>query len=254
MSFIDFQKVKERADIQAACSLLQLDLKSNGSQLRGRCPACQSSTARSLVITPEKGAAYCFTAKKGGDVIWLTSHIRGVSQKDAAHLLEGEFGGTVPVPGSGNSTVPVNSSKGREMQPLSYLQADHERVTGLEVLPETAAFFECGHAPKGIMRGKLAIPVHDRDGRLIAYCGRDYGDGSLTFPAGFKPEEHFFNVQRVIEGELYLTRDPLEVLLAHQNGVANVVALLTETIQPIQLEMLASLMDVRGCYSVDLIA
>ena len=129
------------------------------------------------------------------------------------------------------------------MQPLSYLRADHEHVVGLGVLAETAAFFGCGHAPKGIMRGKLAIPIHDRDGRLMAYCGRDYEGGPLTFPAGFKPEEHIFNAERVIEGDLYLTRDPLEVILAWQNGVENVVAFLTDTIQPLQLEMLASLMD-----------
>ena len=95
MSFIDFQELKGRVDIQAACSFLQLDLKPNGKQLRGACPSCPSGGERSLVITPEKGAAYCFTAKKGGDVIWLTSHIRGESQKDAAHFLYEAFGGRV---------------------------------------------------------------------------------------------------------------------------------------------------------------
>ena len=51
----------------------------------------------------------------------------------------------------------------------------------------------------------------------------------------------------------YLTRDPLEVLTAYENGVENVVSFLTDTIQPLQLEMLASLMDQRGCYSVELV-
>ena len=74
------------------------------------------------------------------------------------------------------------------------------------------------------------------------------------FPSGFKPEEHIFNAHRAMEGDLDLTRDPLEVLLAYENGVENVVSFLTDTIQPLQLEMLASLMDQRGCYSVELIA
>jgi len=257
MSFIDFQELKGRVSIQDACSFLNLDLNDNGKQLRGPCPACQSSGDRSLVVTPEKGAAYCFSSKRGGDVIWLTSHIRGVGQKDAAHLLDEEFGGTVPVAKSGNSTstVPANSAKEREREltPLSYLQPDHEKVVGLGVLSDTASFFQCGHAPKGIMRGKLAIPVHDRDGKLVAYCGRTYEGKALTFPTGFKPEEHIFNAHRAMEGELYLTRDPLEVLLAFENGVENVVSFLTDTIQPLQLEMLASLMDQRGCNSVELV-
>lgn len=258
MSFIDFQKLKGRVDIQAACSFLELDLKPIGKQLRGPCPACRSDGDRSLVVTPEKGAAYCFSAKKGGDVIWLASHIRAISQKGAAHLLHDAFGGTVPVTESSNiigtSTLLANSAKEREMTPLSYLQADHERVVGLGVLPETAAHFACGHAPKGIMRGKLAIPIHDLDDRLIAYCGRSYEGKELTFPSGFKPEEHIFNAHRAIEGDLYLARDPLVVLTAYENGVENVVSFLTDTIQPIQLEMLASLMDQRGCYSVDIIS
>ncbi len=71
---------------------------------------------------------------------------------------------------------------------------------------------------------------------------------------GFKPEEHIFNTHQAMEGDLYLTRDPLEVLLAYENGVENAVSFLADTIQPLQLEMLAFLMDQRGCYSVELIA
>ena len=261
MSFIDFQELKGRVDIQAACSFLQLDLKPNGKQLRGACPACPSGGERSLVITPEKGAAYCFTAKKGGDVIWLTSHIRGESQKEAAHFLDQAFGGGSSDASGKNSKGSVapdnsggNSSMEREMKPLSYLQTDHEKVVGLGVLSDTAEHFECGHAPKGIMRGRLAIPIHDRDGRLRAYCGRSYEGKVLTFPSGFKPEEHIFNAHRAIEGDLYLTRDPLEVLLAYENGVENVVSFLTDTILPSQLELLAALMRERNCTSVDLIA
>ncbi|MEO1700925.1 MAG: CHC2 zinc finger domain-containing protein [Pseudomonadota bacterium] len=256
MSFIDFQVVKQEADIEAACSFLQLDLKSNGRQLRGRCPACQSSTERSLVVTPDKGAAYCFSAKQGGDVIWLVSHIKGTSQKEAAHLLHAQFGGAeaeMDEP-SAEATVPANSAREREINPLPYLRADHENLIGLGVPTETAEHFQCGHAPKGIMRGKLAIPIHDPAGRLVAYCGRDYETGSLTFPTGFDPSAHVFNAHRIEEGELYLTRDPLEVLLAFDNGVENVVAILSETITATQLKKLAAVMEAKGCASVDWIA
>ncbi len=257
MSFIDFQQLKGRVDIQAACSLIDLKLKSSGAQLRGPCPACQSGGDRSLVVTPAKGAAYCFAAKKGGDVIWLASHIRGTNQKDAAQFLDEAFGGAVKTAeahaGSGNTYSSANTSTEREMKPLSYLQADHEKLIGLGVLSDTAKHFECGHAPKGILRGRLAIPVHDNNGRLIAYCGRSYDSKELTFPTGFKPEEHIFNAHRAMEGELYLTRDPLEVLLAYENGVENVVSFLTDTITAAQLQMLAALMEDAGCTNVDLI-
>jgi len=256
MSFIDFQELKGRVDLQAACSFLDLDLKPSGKQMRGPCPACQSSGDRSLVATPDKGAAYCFSAKKGGDVIWLAAHVRGVSQKEAAHLLDTEFGGagsSSSQKGSDEPTGSANSAKERELRPLSYLQADHDKVVGLGVLSDTAEVFECGHAPKGILRGKLAIPIHDRIGKLIAYCGRSYEEKDLSFPSGFEPGEHIFNAHRVVEGELYLTRDPLDVLLAYENGVENVVAITTDTLQPGQLRQLASLMEDNGCTHVELI-
>ena len=265
MSFIDFQELKGRVDIQAACSFLQLDLKQNGKQHRGPCPACEGSGERSLVVTQQKQVAYCFAAKQGGDVIWLASHIHGISPKEAAHLLAEEFGEeetavkSNSVEDSRALTADTHCSKGhtskeREFKPLSYLQADHKQVVGLGVLSDTAKHFECGHAPKGILRGKLAIPLHDQTGKLLAYCGRSYEGRELVFPSGFEPQTLIFNAHRVEDGDLYLARDPLDVLLAFENGVENVVSILTDDLGPTQLELLATIMRERGCSSVELIA
>jgi hypothetical protein len=74
----------------------------------------------------------------------------------------------------------------------------------------------------------------------------------LVFPNGFRPEAYIFNAHRVTEGELYLVRDPLEVLRVHESGVENVVAFLTEGTCAQQLEELASLLDSRHCDLVHL--
>jgi hypothetical protein len=65
----------------------------------------------------------------------------------------------------------------------------------------------------------------------------------LLFPSGFDPHSTIFNAHRVAEGELYLVRDPLDVLKAFENGIENVVSFLTEGITAQQLEQLSSLMD-----------
>lgn len=62
-------------------------------------------------------------------------------------------------------------------------------------------------------------------------------------PSNFDPHSTIFNVRRVAEGELYLVRDPLDVLKAFEYGIENVVSFLTEGITAHQLEMLVSLMD-----------
>ena len=74
----------------------------------------------------------------------------------------------------------------------------------------------------------------------------------LTFPNGFEPASVIFNADRAAGGELYLVRDPLRVLVAHESGIDNVVAFLTEDITALQLEMLAALMDEKKCETVQL--
>lgn len=38
---VDFQQLKSRMKIEQAVSLLDLDLKQKGDQMRGPCPACE---------------------------------------------------------------------------------------------------------------------------------------------------------------------------------------------------------------------
>jgi DNA primase len=105
------------------------------------------------------------------------------------------------------------------------------------------------------MRGRLAIPIHDWSGELVAYSGRavEAESPTLIFPNGFRPEDHLFNAHQVGEGELVLARDPLDALLAAQNGVENVAALLTEALSAEQLQTIAALMDERGCETVEIL-
>jgi DNA primase len=255
--FIDFQELKETVKIEAVFALLGIALKPYGEQWRGPCPACKSGGDRALVVTPAKAAFYCFAAKQGGDVIALAAHVKAMAMKEAAQFLAGNSGlkPELKALASGPTlpaTVPEKEKAG--FNPLNYLQPEHPLVQALGVSAETAAHFGAGFAPRGILRGRLAIPIHDRHGTLIAYCGRAVKDESptLIFPNGFQPGEVIFGGHLVRPGQLTLVRDPLQVLTAFESGVDNVVAFLTDGIAAQQLEMLASLMDERHCETVEL--
>ena len=261
-TFVDFKELKSSVTIDQVVKMLGLELKLHGQQLRGRCPIHNGTSDREFVVTPAKGLFYCFGPCGGGDLITLVAKVKGVATKEAASLIAEQFAaGTGTVPDnrtvSGNSSPQPSSRKEtgeRSLQPLSYLEAAHELVQALGVSPETVQAFAAGYAPKGIMRGRLAIPIHDRAGKLLAYCGRTVKNESatLTFPNGFEPASVIFNAHRVTAGELTLVRDPLQVLMAFESGVENVVAFLTETITAQQLEMLAALMDEKKCETVEL--
>ena len=257
--FIDFQELKKSVAIENAAATLGLSLKPSGSQLRGPCPICKTGGDRSLVITPAKQAFYCFGSGQGGDVIGLAAHIRSCTMKEAAEFLSGP-GVSEPAPSGSTGqirsegvTVPENKKTG--LNPLTYLLPEHPAVQALGISPETCSHFGAGYAPKGIMRGRLAIPIHDHDGELVAYCGRAVNGESpaLIFPIGFQPAEHVLGAHLVKPGPLYLMRDPLDVLKAHEGGIDNAVAFLSEVLVPQQLEMLSSFMDERKCETVEVI-
>jgi len=67
------------------------------------------------------------------------------------------------------------------------------------------------------------------------------------FPNGFNPASAIFDARRVTKGELYLVRDPAQVLQAFESGIENVVAFLTDGICPQQFEEPSSLIDERKC-------
>ncbi len=91
--------------------------------------------------------------------------------------------------------------------------------------------------------------MDDRAGTLLAYCGWTVKDESpsLLFPNGFNAACAICNAHWVTKGELYLVRDPLQVLQAFESGVESVVAFLTDGICPQEFEELYSLVDERKC-------
>ena len=55
---------------------------------------------------------------------------------------------------------------------LQHLDASHPYLAGRGFEPETVEHFGLGYCAKGLMKGRIAIPVRDEEGRLVAYAGR----------------------------------------------------------------------------------
>jgi len=167
MPYIDFAALKQQYPIDQVSCLVGLSLKPSGEQLRGKCPACDSDNERTLVVTPSNNIFYCHDAKEGGDQIALVSHIRGVGMKQAAEFIVG---------GTNNDSSPEEDTGTRTSTslsspfPLEYLVYDHELVQSIGFPALTAETLGIGYAPKGIMRGKVAVPIYS-DGNIVGYIG-----------------------------------------------------------------------------------
>lgn len=265
--YVDFSRVKETTTVESAKNYLGLSMRQSGDQWRGPCPVCKAAGPRALAINTKKQSYYCFSQGRGGDVIALAAHVLGVSMKEAAQKLA-ERAGTVhsdtvrrrgTVPGTGPATVPpAQETRRLGFDPSAYaakLVVDHEALEPLGLLPETFRHFQAGYSLSGLNRGRLALPVHDLAGNVLAYVGRSVGDEQqplIVAPNGFDLTGHVFNGHQVTAGDLFLTRDPLSVLTAYEAGIENCVAFLTEAVTAHQLETLASLMDERDVDTVEL--
>jgi hypothetical protein len=162
-TYVDFSALKARIRIEDVIPILGLTMKGN-SQLRGPCPVCKGDP-RALAINIDKAGFYCHARGKGGDVIALTAHIRGTSQREAALFLQDHFGAeTKPVPKAHQTAQDA-------LEPLSYLETDHEVIELLGLSVAACEALGAGFAPKGILSGRIAIPLRTPDGMLVGYFG-----------------------------------------------------------------------------------
>jgi DNA primase len=175
--FLDFQQLKEEFDFDDAIQFLGLKLSPENNQLRGQCPVCNTGGKRGLVITPGRGY-YCFGAKKGGDQIALVGHVKGIGMRDAGELVQAQYDtenrtatSTVPDKRHEPTEKPPESKGHTGMEPLDYLQHDHEMVAAIGLIAADAETLGIGYAAKGVHRGLVAIPVRLEDGTLCGYVG-----------------------------------------------------------------------------------
>ena len=181
-SFLDFTALKEAVSIDAVAEWLQLDLKKQpNGQLRGCCAMHGGTNERELVITPSKNLFFCFGPCGGGDCIKLTAQVLKIGTKEAAQKIADHFNfgkGTSKEPSTSTVQVPPaimesgpKSGHTDSLKPLDYLTADHPAIEALGLTGAVCTALGIGYAKKGLMKGRVAIPLRLPDGTLTGYCG-----------------------------------------------------------------------------------
>src|SRR6185437_758181 len=77
--------------------------------------------------------------------------------------------------GKTETAKPVEDEQG-ENKPLTFvlqnLQPEHPYLTERGLSSETIQTFGLGFCQKGLLNGRIAIPIHNFKGELVAYAGR----------------------------------------------------------------------------------
>lgn len=114
-------------DIRARISIEEVvapfvQLKKNGRNFKGLCPFHQEKTP-SFIVSPDKGLAYCFGCRKGGDIFAFLQEVENISFPEALKILAEKAGITLPE----QKTAPIKKE-------------EKERV--LKLIEEANRFFQ----------------------------------------------------------------------------------------------------------------
>jgi DNA primase len=149
--------------------------------------------------------------------------------------------------------VVEKSESGEERnEPLSFQLKDvtplHPYLQSRGVEEKIAQEFGIGFFPgRGSMAGRVVIPIHDKEGRVVAYAGRSIDDTEPKYklPTGFKKSLELYNIHRVLEREergeqVILVEGFFDCIRVVSAGFPNVVALIGCTLSEAQEKILTT--------------
>jgi hypothetical protein len=168
-----FEEVRAGVTIAQAIDYLGLQAtETKGDQLRFPCPHCKGSDKRTLSVNLVKGFR-CFSGdKKGDDATALVAHVRGIRNGEAAQLLKDHFLRTATEPRAAKPEERERNEAAPDVLiPLTDLQTEHPVIEMLGLSEAAMTALQAGYCRKGVMTGRIAIPLRLPTGELIGYLG-----------------------------------------------------------------------------------
>ena len=278
-AFVDFKAVKAAITMEQVLEHYGLmdKFKRGTDSLNGPCPIHKGSNPTQFRVSLSKNIWNCFSeCKHGGNVLDFIAEMENVSihaaalkaiewfnldpEAMAANSDKGESGEAErPVPAPKAAAKPAASPKpapapenSAPNTPLKFrldkLERSHPYLLEQRGLtPETIVDFGIGFCSKGMMADRIAIPIHNVKGEVVAYAGRFPGEpGEDTpkykLPQGFRKSQELFNIDRAIKEPanmpLVIVEGFFDAMKLHQHGCRKVVALMGSTLSAAQEELI----------------
>ena len=273
--YVDFHAVKLAVTMVQVLDHYKLTerFQRKGDSLSGACPLHKGENPTQFRVSVSKNCWNCFgDCKRGGNVLDFVSLMDGVTIREAAIRISDWFNVVSekpekravaseekkPAPSKEEppQTPPKAASEAQETGPnkplgfeLRNLDTAHPYLAERGLSGATIAEFGLGCCNNGSMKGRIVIPIHNVDGKLVAYVGRWPGDPpedtpKYKLPAGFRKSEELFNLHRALQADpslpLVIVEGFFDCLHLCQNGIARVVALMGCQLSHAQEELLAA--------------
>lgn len=276
-SFVSFKAIKAAITMEQVLTHYGLmdKFKRKGDSLNGPCPIHKGTNPTQFRVSVSKNIFNCFSeCKHGGNVLDFIAKMEDVSIHAAA-LKAVEWFHIDPEIAAGNSDEereqssaeprnertpapkPVDKAPSEPEdtsapnKPLKFrlekLERSHSYLTDRGLTTETLVDFGAGFCGKGMMAGRIAIPIHNPNGEVVAYAGRLVGEPSddtpkYKLPPGFRKSLELFNIDRASqespEQPLIIVEGFFDCMKLHQHGHRKTVALMGSTLSAAQEELI----------------
>jgi len=273
-NWVDYKALKESVTMEMVLTRYDLlqTLRVSGSSLVGCCPIHNGHNSRQFVVDTEKNIFNCFgNCGGGGNILDFVAKKENVSIRQAALLIKKWFE-SVDVKTPGETPTPSKLAKQelvREEEkekpailptpnpPLAFqlrnLASEHIFFNERNISAETVKTFGLGFCCKGMMAGRVVIPIYDHAGALVAYCGRAIAEPEISqekykLPPSFIKSSVVFNLHRQPPGadNLILVESYLSVFRLTQAGFPHVVALMGASLSEEQAALIINFLGVNG--------
>lgn len=266
-TWVDLAKIKDSVRFEDVLEHYGVKMTSTrGKELQGHCPFHDDKNP-SFNVNTRKKVFFCFGCGAKGSVVDFVSKKEEVSVTEAAILLCRWFDISeavinAPAANKGPETPNRDSSRTKNTGGLGestagseatnealtfrlHLDPDHWYLKDRGLAPRTISHFGLGFCKNGLMKNRIAIPIHDEEGELVAYAGRWAGHvpsavEKYMLPFRFKKSRVLFNLHRVKGAEvLVIVEGYWSVFRLHQLNIPS-VALMGCTLSKTQESLLTA--------------
>lgn len=280
--WVDYKEIKAKLSIEDLLKHYGLvdQLTRKGDNLVGKCPIHKGSNPTQFHVSIAKNNFNCFgDCHGGGNVIDFVAKMENVDIRKAGMLIQDWFDIKAKRPSKKKDDKPsvlatkesgkgdldgkeakLTKEKKEENKPLEFtlknLDQEHPYLAERGLEKETIEFFGVGYCNKGIMKDRIAIPIHNSSGELVAYIGRLAGDPpdeetpKYKLPAGFLKSLEVFNLHTVKEGarkgSLILVEGLFDCMKVWQAGYKNVVSLIGSSLSEEQEKLIVEAIEKNG--------
>ncbi len=279
---VDFRQVKEQVRFEQVLQYYGLldGLRRKGEELVGYCPLHDERRYNkdAFSVNTARNIFHCFACGASGNVLDFVCQRENLEPREAALALQERF--LSDQPEAAKERQPRQRAKEREdaksaeasedqvseggpvlvNPPLTFelknLDSKHPYPNDRGLDQKAIATFGLGYCNRGLMQGRIVIPLHNERGELVGYAGRwpgepPEGEPKYKFPPKFHKSGVLFNLHRIDASEaqdkgLIVVEGFFGVFRLWQSQFYNVVALMGTALTPEQERLLLGVLGERG--------